>query len=393
MSEPVVRIAARGDGVTASGRHVAFGVPGDTLLDDGALATGPHHQEPPCRHFPDCGGCQLQHADDDAYRAYLVSRVATALAQHDLSADILDPYLSPPKSRRRATLRALRVGQSAAIGFNAEKSHRIVDMRECHILRPELFILVAPLRQLMTVVLEPRKMAEVQLTLTDQGPDLLLKGASGGGLARIEALTDFAMAQRLARLSVDQGFGPEALFEPEPVTVTLSGTPVGFPVGGFLQATEDGETALVSAAQQGLGPADRIADLFAGLGTFSLGTRAVYAAEAARDAAAALKRAAPSITVEHRDLYRRPLTADELARFDGVVVDPPRAGAEAQVRALAASRIARIAYVSCNPATFARDARLLVDGGYRLEWIRPVGQFRWSTHVELAACFSGRGSA
>jgi 23S rRNA (uracil1939-C5)-methyltransferase len=189
MSELIVRIAARGDGVTAAGRHVPFGVPGDAVLDDGALAFGPHHQEPPCRHFPECGGCQLQHADDEAYRGYLVSRIETALAQHRLSTEIRDPHLSPPNTRRRATLRALKVGQAAVLGFNAEKSHRIVDMRECHILRPELFVLVEPLRRLLSGLLPPRRTAEVQLSLIDQGADVLLKGVEARRLDAIEALT------------------------------------------------------------------------------------------------------------------------------------------------------------------------------------------------------------
>ena len=386
MNELIVRIAARGDGVTPSGRHVPFGVPGDAVLDDGALAYGAHHQEPPCRHFPECGGCQLQHADDDAYRGYLVSRVETALAQHELITDIREPHLSPPNSRRRATLRALKVGQGAVVGFNAEKSHRIVDMRECHILRPELFALVDPLRQLLGRLLDPKRTAEVQLTLVDQGPDVLLKGVRAEGLQGIEALTSFAMEQRLARLSLDRGLGAETVYEPEPATVTLSGKRIGFPVGGFLQATEDGEAALVAAVREAA--TGRSADLFAGLGTFALAVGASYAAEASRDAAAALKRAASAMTVEHRDLYRRPLDAMELAAFDSVILDPPRAGAAEQAAALAASTVARIAYVSCNPATFARDARTLADGGYRLEWVKPVGQFRWSTHVELAAAFS-----
>src|SRR4051812_4420070 len=157
MNELIVRIAAKGDGVTASGRHVPFGVPGDALLDDGALAPGPHHQEPPCRHFPECGGCQLQHADDEAYRGYLCSRIETALAQHGLTSEIRWPHLSPPKSRRRATLKAVKVGQSVVIGFNAQMSHRIIDMRECHILRPELFALVEPLRKLMPALLTPKR--------------------------------------------------------------------------------------------------------------------------------------------------------------------------------------------------------------------------------------------
>jgi 23S rRNA (uracil1939-C5)-methyltransferase len=387
MNELVVRIAARGDGVTASGRHVAFGVPGDALLDDGALALGLHHQEPPCRHFPECGGCQLQHADDSAYGDYLASRIETALAQHDLATDIRAPHLSPPNSRRRASLKALKLGTRAVIGFNAEKSHRIVDMRECHILRPELFALVEPLRKLLGGLLRPKRSAEAQLTLVDQGVDVLLKGIAAEGYQAVDRLTSFAVAQRLARLGIDQGLGPETLYEPEPATISLSGTPVAFPTGSFLQATEDGEAALIGCVREGVGDAQRIADLFAGLGTFALATRAAYAAEASRDAAAALKRAAPAMAVEHRDLYRRPLDAGEIERFDAVILDPPRAGAAEQAALLAASSVQRIAYASCNPATFARDAKTLIDGGYRLDWARPVGQFRWSTHVELAASF------
>ena len=368
-----------------------FGVPGDALLDDGALAPGPHHQEPPCRHFPECGGCHLQHADDEAYRGYLVSRVQTALAQHNLETEIRDAHLSPPCSRRRATLRAVRAGKSAIVGFNSEKSHRIVDKHECHILRPELFALVAPLRALLAELLQPKRGAEVQLTLVDQGADVLLKGAAASDLSAIERLTSFAGEHRLARLSVDQGLGGETIYEPEPATVTLSGTPVLFPMGTFLQATHDGETVLVACVREAVDGASATADLFAGIGTFALAVRAGYAAEASRDAAAALKRAAPGTAVEHRDLYRRPLDIDELKRFGAVILDPPRAGAEEQVRLLARSTVQRIAYVSCNPATFARDAKMLADGGYALDWIRPVGQFRWSTHVELAACFTRGG--
>ncbi|QNM83391.1 class I SAM-dependent RNA methyltransferase [Sphingomonas sabuli] len=388
MSELVVRIAARGDGVTASGRHVPFGIPGDAVLEDGALAFGKHHQHPPCRHFPECGGCQLQHADDAAYRDYLVSRVETALAQHALETEIRTPHLSPPRSRRRATLKALKLGNGVAIGFHGEKSHRIVDMRECHILRPELFALVQPLRALLGTLLKPKRGAEVQMTLLHQGIDVLLRHVSAEGLAAIEALTGFAMAQGLARLAVDTGDGPEPVYEPLPASIRLSGADVAFPPGAFLQATEDGEAALVDCVRECVGEERPVADLFAGLGTFALATRAAYAAEASRDTAAALKRASPATLVEHRDLYRRPLDTTELGRFQAVILDPPRAGAEQQVAQLAGSAVGRVAYVSCNPATFARDARLLIDGGYALDWVRPVGQFRWSTHVELAGSFS-----
>lgn len=388
MNELIVRIAARGDGVTSSGRHVPFGVPGDAVLDDGALAPGPHHRDPPCRHFPECGGCQLQHADDEAYRGYLTSRIETALAQHDLKTEIRPPHVSPARSRRRATLKVLEAGGSVLIGFNAEKSHRIVDMRECHILRPELFALVEPLRTLLAGMLMPRRIAEIQFTLVDQGPDVSIKGVPAGRLAEIERLTSFASRHDLARLSVDRGLGPEALYEPQPASVTFSGIPVAFPIGGFLQATEDGEAELMVSVAEAITGTRSTADLFAGLGTFALTMRARYAAEASRDAAAALKRAAPAMTVDHRDLYRRPLDGDELKAFDAVILDPPRAGAAEQVATLARSAVKRIAYVSCNPATFARDAKTLVDGGYGLDWVQPVGQFRWSTHAELAARFS-----
>jgi 23S rRNA (uracil1939-C5)-methyltransferase len=389
MSEAVVRIAARGDGVTGSGRHVAFAAPGDLVGADGTVTPGPHRQVPPCRHFPECGGCQLQHVDDAAYAEYLVQRVAGALAQHDLACEIRAPHLSPPLSRRRATLRALKAGHRVVLGFNAEKSTKVIDLEECHILRPELFALIASLRGLLAKLLAPKRTAEVQLTLADQGVDLLLKGVRAEGFEAAQGLVDFAQEQGLARLSLDEGLGPEVRWEPQPATVTLSGRSVPLPIGAFLQATADGEQALVEAVLDAICEAQSSADLFAGIGTFALALPGkVVAAEASRDAVLALKRAAPAVATQHRDLYRRPFMADELAGLDAVVLDPPRSGAEAQVAELAASAVPRIAYVSCNPATFARDAAVLVSGGYRLDWVRPVGQFRWSTHVELAAAFS-----
>ena len=393
MTEEIVRIAARGEGVTATGRHVPFAVPGDVLLDDGTLRPGAGHQQPPCRHFPACGGCQLQHLTDAAYADYCVSRVAGALAQHGLGTDIRAPHLSPPRTRRRANLRALKAGGRVLIGFNEAGSNRIVDMAECHILHPALFALLGPLRGLLAVILPAKRTAEIQLTLADQGPDLALKGVQVVGLEAVEALAAFSEAHSLARLSIDEGLGPEPRFEPRPVTATLGKLPVPLPAGAFLQATADGEEALVAAVIEASAGAARTADLFAGLGTFALSLEGqVLAAEAGRDAVLALKsaasRAARPIMVEHRDLYRRPYDQTELAAFDAVVLDPPRAGAQEQVRELAMSSVPRIAYVSCNPATFARDAEILASGGYTLDWARPVGQFRWSTHVELAAAFS-----
>jgi 23S rRNA (uracil1939-C5)-methyltransferase len=262
-------------------------------------------------------------------------------------------------------------------------------MRECHVLRPELFALLDPLRSLLARLLPVKRTGEVHLTLADQGVDLMLKGVRIEGLEAVEALTAFCEENQLARLSIDEGFGAEPRYEPRPVTITLGATSVPFPVGAFLQATREGESALVAAVLEATRDSQRPLDLFAGLGTFALSLSGrVTAAEASRDAVLALKRAAPRVDAQHRDLYRRPFDASELTPHDAVALDPPRAGAEEQVKALAASVVTRIAYVSCNPATFARDARVLADGGYRLDWVQPVGQFLWSTHVELAASFT-----
>nr|WP_295371616.1 class I SAM-dependent RNA methyltransferase [uncultured Sphingosinicella sp.] len=393
-SELIVRVAARGDGVTESGRHVALAAPGDRVDPGGAILPGPHHQVPPCRHFPECGGCQLQHLDDAAFGRFLQDRIASALAAQGIAApDILEPHLSPPNSRRRASLRAERRGGQTLLGFNAEASHRIIDMRECHILRPELFALVAPLRQLMGTLLGPRGNGEVRMTLTDQGPDILLEKVEVSGLEATEALAAFAETHRLARLAVDDGYGAQTRWEPEPVTATLGGVAVPLPHGAFLQATAEGEAALVAAVQEAIGSARVTADLFAGLGTFALSLPGrVLAAEASRDAVLALKsagnRSQRQVFVDHRDLFRRPFDVKELDRFDAVVLDPPRAGAREQGALLARSSVPRVAYVSCNPSTFARDAKTLLEGGYTLEWVKSVGQFRWSTHVELAAAFT-----
>lgn len=392
--ELIERVAARGDGVTGSGRFVPMSAPGDRLLADGGLVRGPHHADPPCRHFPECGGCQLQHIDDTSYADFLAERITSALAaQAIVVPDILPAHISPPFSRRRASLSTERRGNRLLAGFKAGASHRIVDMDECFILRPELFALAAPLRVLLGDLLPRKRGATVRMTLGDQGPDVLIERLAADDLASIEALTCFAQTHRLGRLAIDDGLGPQTLWEPEPLTVTLGGLPVALPHNCFLQATQEGETALVAAVRAALGGVASVADLFAGLGTFALTIDGkILAAEGSRDAVLALKSAADRaqrpVAVEHRDLYRRPLDARELDRFEAVVLDPPRAGAKEQVAEIARSAVPGVAYVSCNPVTFARDAKLMIEGGYRIDWIKPVGQFRWSTHVELAARLS-----
>lgn len=396
MSALIERIAARGDGVTGDGRHFAGGVPGDRVGDDGVLIPGPNRADPPCRHFGKCGGCELQHVADAALVDFVRDRVVGALAGQEVACDdVLPAQLSPPHSRRRAALTALHAGKQTAIGFNAAQSNQIVDMRMCPLLLPELFALIAPLRQLLAQIAPQRRPVKVKMQMLDQGVEVILEGVRAEGLDAAMALQDFAGAHGLARFAVDQGDGLETLWQPEPPTVRFGDILVEVPSFSFLQATAAGQAALVDAVRRAIGDAGAVADLFAGVGTFALSVQAgrkVYAAEGARDAVAALtgaaNRARALVATEHRDLFRRPLIPAELNRFGAVILDPPRAGAEEQVAQLAASQTPVIAYVSCNPASFARDARTLVAGGYTLDWVQPVGQFRWSTHVELAARFS-----
>ncbi|MFM7027690.1 MAG: class I SAM-dependent RNA methyltransferase [Chakrabartia sp.] len=390
----ILRLAARGDGVTADGRYIALAAPGDLVAADNSITPGPHHIAPACRHFPECGGCQLQHVDDAALAPFLVDRIESALAAQGISGiPIRPPHMSPAHSRRRAALRAERRGKQILLGFNAAKSNRLIDLGQCPVLHPALEALLKPLRGLLLTLIPDRRGAQLRLTLTDQGVDLLIAGVTAEGLVAAEALTDFAATHKLARLSLDEGFGPAARWEPEPVTITLGNIPVALPEGAFLQATADGEAALVHAVREAIQGATKVADLFAGLGTFALALDGqILAAEGARDALLALQiaanRAGRPIQIAHRDLFRRPFLGSELAGFEAVVLDPPRAGAKEQVAELAISGVPRLAYVSCNPATFARDAATLMSGGYRLDWVQPVGQFRWSTHVELAAAFT-----
>lgn len=392
----IIRIAARGDGVTADGRHVPLAAPGDRLNPDGGLVHGPHHLEPPCRHFPLCGGCELQHIDEESLAVFVQERVLHALASQQVEAETVMPvHLSPAATRRRIAVRSAWAGRNFQLGFSTEKSHRIIDLQQCEVMAPELFALMKPLRAFLAPRVAQKRNVQVKLALIDQGVDLLIENLTIEGLEAHEALSAFASENRLARLSLDDGFGPTTLWEPEPATITLGGAPVAYPPYAFLQATRDGEAALIAAAHDVIGDAKLVADLFAGLGTFALSIaegRKVYAAEADRAATLALKSAAGhaqrSVFAEHRDLFRRPLDSAELNRFGAVILDPPRAGAREQISQLASSQVAKIAYVSCNPGSFARDAKQLVDAGYRLQRIWPVGQFRWSTHVELVGEFS-----
>ena len=411
--EPIIRIAAKGDGITASGRFAWGAAPGDLLHEDGRLEPGPNHLTPPCRHFGQCGGCQLQQLSEKHLAEFIEARVANASTSQQLAPELIaPPHLSPPHSRRRAALRAESSQGRVVIGYREAKSHRVVELSECPVLVPEFVALLGPLRKLLIVLGQGRGQgkgqgqgngrhthaklaADIELTLAEQGVDLAIKGVRAEGLTATEALLDFARDHALARLTLDQGYGAETVWEPEPVTVKLGAVSVPFPPGSFLQATADGEAALVAAAREWLSGCAMVADLFSGLGTFAFalagpGTK-VMAVEGMRDAHQACKSAAGRallpIHALHRDLFRNPFQADELENFDAVLLDPPRAGARDQVERLAGSGVAKIVYISCNPSSWARDAATLVEAGYRLAELRPIGQFRWSSHVELASLF------
>jgi 23S rRNA (uracil1939-C5)-methyltransferase len=392
----IVRVAAKGEGATADGRYIALAAPGDVLEADGSLTLGSDHVAPACRHFPTCGGCQLQHLSERALTAYVSDRVAGAARGQEIDPGEVSPaHLSPPHARRRATLHAQAIGKRVVIGFREAGAHRIVDMRECPVIAPEMLALVAPLRVLLEKRGDRKLAVDIELVLADQGVAMNLSDLKIEGLAQIEGMLDFAKDNGLARITVDGGDGPETTWEPEPVTVTFGNVPVPLPPGAFLQATRDGENALTAAARDWLGGSAAVADLFSGLGTFTFALAGpktkVLAVEGARDLHFACQSAARQAGLQvhslHRDLYRNPLRTEELDRFSGVLLDPPRSGAREQVIQLAASAVPTVVYISCNPASWAKDAATLLAGGYRLAELRPVGQFRWSTHVELASLF------
>ena len=401
MSEQreIIRIAAKGDGVTADGLHVAGALPGDIVTVDGIAHKGAHHVPPACRLFGKCGGCQLQHADELTLENFVRDRVVKAARGQGLEVgEVLPVHLSPPHARRRATLHAMRTQKGAVLGYREAGSHTIVDLRECPVIAPELFALIAPLRAFLAKHGPKKGAVNVQLALSDQGVDVGISNLPLEGLAAIEGITDFARDHGLARLTVDQGYGAETQWEPEPVTVTLGGVPVPMPPGSFLQATADAEQRMIADAAEWVAGSRVIADLFSGLGTFAFALakgRKVLAAEADQAAYLACKSAAGrangTVHPLHRDLFRNPVEAHELSRFDAVVLDPPRAGARSQIGEIASSTLARVVYVSCNPSSWARDAATLCEAGFKLTKLRPVGQFRWSTHVELVSLFERSG--
>jgi len=331
---------------------------------------------------------------DDAYRALKTKSIVDALARHGFAdADLAEIVEVAPGTRRRASFKALKRNGAVQLGFHAASSHDIVDMQECRLLTPELFALVAGLRSMMTELLDDGQKAELFVTDTQNGADVAIRWARPASPASATVAARWAQRLRLARLTAND----ELLVELAPPFVKIGKALVTLPRNAFLQPTLEGEAVLQAKVLQGTQSAKSVADLFAGSGTFALvlaekaRVHAVEADGAALDALATAARTTAGLkplAVERRDLFKLPLQPHELARFDSVVLDPPRVGAAAQAKELARSKIRRIAYVSCNPESFARDARILVNGGYKMGTVTPVDQFLWSSHSELVAAFT-----
>lgn len=396
------RLGHHGDGIadgpifaplTLPDEVVTGTIDGKTLRDVKIVTPSDNRVKPPCPHFKSCGGCQLMHASDPFVAEWKVDVVRTSLAAHGLSTDFRPCLTSPPASRRRASFSAHRTKKGANVGFHARGSDVVIDIPNCKLLTP-VVLSARPILAELTKELASRKGA-LTLSVTESlnGLDISVSGGKElDGPMRIW-LGQFCEAHRLARIA----WNDETVAMRHPPMQRFGTAQVCPPAGSFLQATHEGEHDLVTTVQGIVGRAMRIADLFSGCGTFSLPLAVnaeVHAVEGSADMIAALdqgwRRATglKKVTSEARDLFRRPLLPDELNKFDAVVIDPPRAGAESQVAELAKSNVPVIAYVSCNPTTFARDAAVLVAAGYTLNFVQTVDQFRWSTHIELVAEFS-----
>lgn len=398
----IARLGAQGDGIAVGeGREVfiPFTLPGETVTaarqKDRAtlmsvLEASPLRVDPACRHFTECGGCALQHLEAEAYRQWKREKVVQALKTKGIPGEIADLVPCAPETRRRVVFSARRTEAGMLLGFVRALSSEIIPIEECPISLPVIVTALDRLRRLAGLVCATPKSFHMTVTVTASGLDVAVQDAGKLGDNQRRIASNFAMAEGLARLSVDG----EIIVEPKKPVVQFGPVAVAVPPGAFLQATEAAEQTMADLVGQHLSRAKKVADLFAGCGSFALRLAAkseVHAVEGDAPALAALDRAfrfagsLKRVTGERRDLFRRPLTFKELNGFDGLVFDPPRAGAEDQSKQIARSDVPLVAAVSCNPVTLARDLRILLDGGYQLKSVTPIDQFLWSPHVEAVA--------
>ena len=402
MTFTIQRLGHQGDGIAEGPVFAPRTLPGEVI--DGELSGNriavPKIITPsavrvtaPCRHYKSCGGCALQHASDEFVADWKQNVVRTALAAQNIEADLRRTITSPARSRRRADFTGRRTKKGALVGFHARGTDTITEIPDCHLLHPDL-LAVIPALQALTVYGTSRK-GEVRFTTTrsDAGIDVAVTGAKPLDGKMMMTLAAMAGEHGLARLTWD-GEPIVDIVAPFQMFGQVRVVP---PPGAFLQATKEGENALVSAVLETVYGAKRVLDLFAGCGTFTLPIAANAEVHAVEDNAEMLKaldlgwRQATGlkrVTTEVRDLFRRPLLPDEIKRFDAVVIDPPRAGGSQQIKELAAAKPAKISAISCNPVSFAQDAKVLTDAGYHLGQVSVIDQFRWSTHVEMVATFT-----
>ncbi|MDY8108556.1 class I SAM-dependent RNA methyltransferase [Fulvimarina sp. 2208YS6-2-32] len=398
------RLGAQGDGIVETGRaplFVPFTLPGESVradLFDGEkrgtpleiLKASPERVTPPCPHFGACGGCELQHASPAFYAEFKRAIVVEALSRHGIETEVAPLVPCAPGTRRRVTLTAVRADPKVLIGFHEAHSDRIVPIGPCPVAMPGIVEALPSLEKLALLLIDRKKPLKLTVTQTAAGLDIAAHDAAKLNEERQRQAVQHALSAGYARLS-SQG---EILVQARKPHVFFGDIAVEPPSGGFLQAVTAAEDAMADLVMAHLAKSKRVADLFAGSGAFALRLARkarVHAVESEADALAALDGASrlaqglKPLTMERRDLYRRPLTFKELKAYDGVVFDPPRAGAEAVCEALAKSVVKRVAAVSCNPQTLARDLRTLIDGGYTLLSVTPIDQFLWSHHVEAVA--------
>lgn len=398
----ITRLGAQGDGVADTERgpvFVPFTLPGETVnaaveRDRATLMAvvdaSPLRVEPPCRHFGACGGCAVQHLEDGAYRAWKRDKVLESFRREHLDADVAALVPCAPDSRRRVVFSARRTDSGMLLGYHRAQSAEIIAVSECRIALPEIVASLSNLRELAGIVCQTTKSFHVSVTATATGLDVAFADSGTLSESGRRLAANFAIRERIARLSIDG----EIVVEPQKPIIHFGDVAVTPPPGGFIQAVKSAEEAMVDLVTAHLGKAKKVADLFAGSGAFALRLARrseVHAVEGDAAALAALDRGfrfatgLKRVTQEKRDLFRRPLTFKELNLFDGVVFDPPRAGAEDQARQLARSDVPLVAAVSCNPATLVRDLRILANGGYAVKSVTPIDQFLWSPHVEAVA--------
>jgi 23S rRNA (uracil1939-C5)-methyltransferase len=417
----IARLGFRGDGIAETDAGPVFvpnALPGERALvrlgkprADGFAgrvverhSSSPHRAEPPCPHFGACGGCAVQHLDDAGYREWKLGLLIDPLERRGLPTDVVGDLVCCPPERRRLRFAAVGRQSGAVLGFNARASNQIVDLETCVVAAPAIRAMLGPLRTLLGELLGPKRSCDAELLAAENGLDLLLVGGINLNARRRMALVDFAGKHGIARLSVQQGerAEPEVIVQFDAPEIRFGSVPVHPPPGAFLQPSRAGEEALRHAVQEMIPPGTlRIAELYAGCGAFGLPLAGAGFRVAAFEGDAAMVRALTQaagraslggrISGHVRDLARQPLMGSDLSGSDLVLLDPPRSGAAVQIERLAERAVPAVIYVSCNPASFIRDAAILVEGGYDLVHITPVDQFAYTPHLELVALFLRSG--